>query len=124
MQQVPMAVWNQIAMMQPLSQPWATLFRLTPEELPAQLDKLVDKPLEKAGADNRVVLAYRLVTPLLVETEAISSYLEETQQPMLRMSLPEVTSVNEAVTLASMEYPLTPFQQRKLTQLLNQAMKS
>lgn len=124
MYQVPMSVWNQIAAMQPLSQPWATLFRLDPEDLPKQLDELVDKPLEKAGADNRVVMAYRLVAPLLMETEAISSYLEETQQPMLRMSLPEVTSVNEAVTLASMEYPLTPFQQRKLTQLLNQAMKS
>lgn len=122
MQQVPMRVWNQIAMSQPLGQPWATLFRLEPEELPARLAELVDKPLAQLGADNRVTLAYRLVAPLLMETEAISSYLEETQQQTLRASLPELTSVNEAVTLASMEYRLTPFQQRKLTQLLKQAM--
>ena len=122
MQQAPMAVWNAIAASQPLSEPWATLFRLTPQELPAALDRLVDKPAEQAGADNRTVLAYRLVAPLLVETEAISAYLEESQQSMLRMSLPELTSVNEAVTLASMEYRLTPYQQRKLTQLLKAAM--
>lgn len=82
------------------------------------LDELVDKPLEKMGADNRVILAYRLVAPLLMENEAISAYLEETQQPTLRASLPEVISVNEAVILASMEYPLTQSQQKQLTQLL------
>ena len=105
-------------MSQPLSQPWVRLFRATPEEFPAMLDELVDKPLEKMGADNRVILAYRLVAPLLMENEAISAYLEETQQPTLRTSLPEVTSVNEAVILASMEYPLTQSQQKKLAQLL------
>lgn len=124
MYQVPMSVWNGIAKSQPLSQPWATLFRLTPEELPEKLEELVDKPLEAAGADNRVVMAYRLVAPLLMETEAISSYLEETQQSMLRTSLPELISVNEAVILASTEYRLTPSQQSKLKQLLNQAMTS
>lgn len=118
MHQVPMRVWNEIAMSQPLSQPWFQLFRATPEQFPAMLDELVDKPLEQQGADNRVILAYRLVAPLLMENEAISAYLEETQQPTLRASLPEVTSVNEAVILASMEYPLTQSQQQKLTQLL------
>lgn len=118
MHQVPMRVWNEIAMSQPLSQPWVRLFRATPEQFPAMLDELVDKPLEQQGADNRVILAYRLVAPLLMENEAISAYLEETQQPTLRASLPEVTSVNEAVILASMEYPLTQSQQQKLTQLL------
>ena len=102
MHQVPMRVWNEIAMSHPLSQPWFQLFRATPEQFPAMLDELVDKPLEQQGADNRVILAYRLVAPLLMENEAISAYLEETQQPTLRASLPEVTSVNEAVILASM----------------------
>ena len=122
MYQVPMRVWNEIAMGQALSEPWVTLFRATPETFPALLDKLVDKPLEKMGVDDRVILAYRLVAPLLMETEAISSYLEETQQSMLRASLPELTSVNEAVILASTEYRLTPSQQSKLKQLLKQAM--
>lgn len=124
MYQVPMQVWNQIALSQPLSQPWATLFRLEPDQLPVKLDELVDKPLAQLGADNKVTLAYRLVAPLLVETEAISSYLEETQQQTLRQSLPELTSVNEAVILASMEYRLTPSQQQKLSQLLKRALKN
>ena len=122
MHQVPMRVWNEIAMGQALSDPWVTLFRATPETFPALLDKLVDKPLEKTGADNRVILAYRLVAPLLIENEAISAYLEESQQPTLRASLPEINSVNEAVMLASMEYEMTPSQQRKLTQLLSKSL--
>ena len=41
MHQVPMPVWNEIAKSQPLSQPWATLFRMTPENLPKGLEKMV-----------------------------------------------------------------------------------
>lgn len=122
MYQTPMAVWNEIAKSQPLSQPWATLFRLEPDQLPAKLAEMVDRPAEEAGADNETVLAFRLVAPLLVETEAISSYLEETRQSILRASLPEINSVNEAVMLASMEYRLTPSQQKMLTKLLKKAL--
>jgi hypothetical protein len=94
---------------------------MTPEELPAGLDKLVDQPIEAQGADNRTVLAYRLVAPLLLENVAISDYLGMTNQLNLRASMPELTSVNEAVILASKEYRLTASQQAKLTQLLQQA---
>ena len=121
MYQAPMQAWNEIAQSQALSQPWATLFRMTPEELPAGLDKLVDQPIEAQGADNRTVLAYRLVAPLLLENVAISGYLGMTNQLSLRASMPELTSVNEAVILASKEYRLTASQQAKLTQLLQQA---
>ena len=124
MYQTPMAVWNEIAKAQPLSQPWATLFRLKPEELGQALDKLVDRPIEAQGADNSTVLAYRLVAPLLLENEAISAYLLEVQQPSLRASLPELTSVNQAVMLASAEYRLTPSQQTKLQQLLTKAQQA
>ena len=123
MQQVPMPIWNQIAQSQPLSQPWATLFRLTPEELPSALIKMVDQPAEAMGADNKTVLAYRLVAPLLQENEAISQHLLEVNQPSLRQSLPELTSVNQAVILASLEYRLNPSQQAKLTQLLTKALQ-
>jgi phosphoglycerate-specific signal transduction histidine kinase len=122
MHQVPTAVWNEIAKAQPLSQPWATLFRLSPEELTKQLPKLVDDPIEAQGADNSTVLAYRLVAPLLQETEAISAYLEETKNPNLRASLPEINSVNEALLLASAEYRLNPSQQSLLRKLLNRLM--
>ena len=121
MYQAPMQAWNEIAQSQALSQPWATLFRMTPQELPAGLDKLVDQPIEAQGADNRTVLAYRLVAPLLLENVAISDYLGMTNQLSLRASMPELTSVNEAVILASKEYRLTASQQAKLTQLLQQA---
>ena len=123
MHQVPMPVWNEIAKSQPLSQPWATLFRMTPEQLPQGLAKLVDAPAEAQGADNKTVLAYRLVAPLLQESEAISQFLLETQRPNLRASLPEVTSVNQAVILASQEYRLTASQQQKLRQLLTKALQ-
>ena len=124
MHQVPTVVWNEIAKSQPLSEPWATLFRMKDEELEQGIETLVDKPAEAAGADNRTVLAYRLTAPLLVENEAISSFLQETQQSSLRMSLPEINSVNEAVILASMEYRLTRSQQAKLKELLQQALQS
>lgn len=123
MHQVPMPVWNEIAKSQPLSQPWATLFRMTPENLPKGLEKMVDAPAEAMGADNKTVLAYRLVAPLLQENEAISQFLLETQRPNLRASLPELTSVNQAVILASQEYRLTASQQQKLTQLLTKALQ-
>lgn len=124
MHQVPTVVWNEIAKSQPLSEPWATLFRMKDEELEQGIETLVDKPAEAAGADNRTVLAYRLTAPLLVENEAISSFLQETRQISLRTSLPELNSVNEAVILASMEYRLTRSQQAKLKQLLEQALQS
>lgn len=124
MHQVPTVVWNEIAKSQPLSEPWATLFRMKDEELEQGIETMVDAPAEKAGADNRTVLAYRLTAPLLVENAAISAYLEETQQSSLRTSLPELNSVNEAVILASMEYRLTQSQQAKLKNLLAQALRS
>lgn len=123
MHQAPMAVWNEIAQSQPLSQPWAALFRMTPQELAQGLQTLVDEPAEAQGADNKTVLAYRLVAPLLQENEAISQYLLEVSRPSLRASLPELISVNEAVILASKEYRLNPPQQAKLTQLLTKALQ-
>lgn len=121
---VPTSVWNAIAESQPLGQPWATLFRATPETLPGLLEKLVDKPLTAKGADNRVLLAYRLTAPLLTENEAISAYLIESNRQELRSSMPELTSVSEAVTLASREFRLLPSQQTKLRTLLSEAMQT
>ena len=123
MHQVPMPVWNEIAKSQPLSQPWATLFRMTPENLPKGLENMVDAPAEAMGADNKTVLAYRLVAPLLQENEAISAYIQESQSPNLRASLPELTSVSQAVMLASKEYRLTASQQQTLQQLLTKALQ-
>ena len=94
MHQTPTAVWNEIAASQPLSQPWATLFRMDEEQMPQGIIQYLDNPAEAMGADNSTVLAYRLTAPLLIESEAISDYIVETQNEMLRASLPELNSVN------------------------------
>ena len=123
MYQAPTAVWNQIAQSQPLGKPWSRLFRLDLPELTKELAKMEDV-LKAKGADARVTRAYLLTAPLLAENEAISSFVEMTNRQDLRSSMPELTSVNEAVILASQEYRLSPSQQAKLTHLLNQAMTS
>ena len=78
-----------------------------------------DEPVVRAAGEPDEATA-----PLLVENEAISSFLQETRRTSLRTSLPEVVSVSEAVILASMEYQLTRSQQAKLKQLLEQALQS
>ena len=79
--------------------------------------------MEKQGLhDPAVHRAFLLVAPLLAENEAISAYLQEADRPDLRSALPEVTSINEAVILATMEYRLSPSQQALLTRLLTQHM--
>lgn len=123
MYQAPTPVWNEIAASQPLSQPWATLFRMDDDQMPQGITKYLDNPAEAMGADNQTVLAYRLTAPLLMESEAISAYIVETQNEMLRSSLPELNSVNEAVELATMEYRLNQSQQEKLRQLLKAAAR-
>lgn len=123
MYQAPTPVWNEIAASQPLSQPWATLFRMDDDQMPQGITKYLDSQAEAMGADNQTVLAYRLTAPLLMESEAISAYIVETQNEMLRSSLPELNSVNEAVELATMEYRLNQSQQEKLRQLLKAAAR-
>lgn len=124
MYQTPLRYWNEIAAGQALSPPWDKVFRATSlEQLQALLEPM-EKALEAQGADNKVILAYRLVAPLLIENEAISGHILEDNVPSLRASLPELTTVGEAVILASEEYRLKPSQQKKLGELLRQAYQT
>ncbi len=123
MHQAPTTVWNGIARNQPLSHPWSILFRMTPEELPRGLESMVDQPIEAMGADSQTVLAYRWVAPLLIENVAISAYLDRSPGSGLRASLPEITSVGDAVMFATVECHLTFPQQAKLKKLLITALK-
>lgn len=116
MHQVPQPIWNEIAKSQPLSPMWRELFSATEDELPALMEALIYQPAK--DADNRVQRALALVAPLWMESEAISQFIVETGQASLRASLPEVNSVDEAVMLASQEFPLKPYQQKQLRQLL------
>lgn len=123
MYQVPMHVWNEIAQSQPLSQPWATVFRVEGSKLPEALQPIYDR-LEKKGADDRVQRAFVVVAPLLVENESISAYLEESNRMDLRTAMPELTSISEALDLASMEYRLNRRQLDKLAQALREELTS
>lgn len=117
MYQVPMQVWNAIAASQPLSPKWAELFRQPQQDLPKALEPIYAE-LDALKVDNRVQRAFVLVAPLLVENESISAYLEEMNLQHLRAAMPELSSISEAVALASAEFPMTPAQQQKLASLL------
>ena len=124
MQQVPMRFWNEIAQTQEMKSPlWAAMFSLSPEQLSGATDDLT-KALKLLVQDERVMLAYLLAAPLLVENEAISRYLIETDSLHLRSSMPELQTVGEAVILASREYRLKPSQQRQLDLLLKLALET
>lgn len=124
MQQVPMRFWNEIAQTQEMKSPlWAAMFSLSPEQLSGATDDL-SKALKMLTQDDRVILAYLLAAPLLVENEAISRYLEATDSLHLRSSMPELQTVGEAVILASKEYRLKPSQQRQLELLLRLALET
>lgn len=116
MYQAPTPIWNEIARTQRLAtKRWPPLFKAT--DLPTALAPL-EAELEAKGADARTIRAYLLVAPLLEENVAISSYLERRGRPDLRSSLPELVTINEALTLASAEFRLKPSQQAKLRELL------
>ncbi len=117
MHQLPWEIWNQVAASQPLNPFWREVMAAPPEEMEAAVAR-VDALAQRSTQDNRVILAHRLVAPLLVENEAISGFLMETQQGALRASLPEVISMNEAISLASMEYRLEPRQAAQLRRAL------
>jgi hypothetical protein len=89
----------------------------TPETEQEAIAK-VDAMAEAVTKDNRVILAHRLMAPLMCEAEAISAYIAETRQDVLRNALPEVTSLAEAISLASVDYRLTKEQQASLKQVL------
>jgi hypothetical protein len=118
MHQTPTPIWNEIAATQKLlHQPWKRLFGLTHEALGQALTQIASD-LEAKGCDSRTIRAYLLVAPLLAENEAISSYVEATERPDLRSSMPELVSLKEALTLAVQEYRLMPSQLKKLKTLL------
>lgn len=121
MYQVPTPIWNEIAATQPLlHQPWKRLFALKSEE---QLQALavLEKEIDAKAGDARVTRGYLLTAPLLLENRAISRFVETQQAPSLRAGLPELTTISEAVDLATEEFSLMPSQQSKLRQLLTEA---
>lgn len=108
MMQVHAEIWNEIAQTQPLETRWARqAFALDQEQLTALLEDWGNL-LAKAGHSPGVVLAYQVLTPLVIERRAIQAYLAETEKPDLMGALPEINSPAEALTLAARDYKLTP----------------
>ena len=91
-------------------------FAQNQEALATAEDRLYKEAIPKAG--QRAASAYATVMPLLLENRAISRFVVKTQRPDLRSALPEITTRNEAVTLASMEFRLTSSEQTALLKLL------
>lgn len=118
MYQVPAQIWNLIAKTQPVqSAHWRSLMEMSQDKLTQELAKL-EADLERKGADAQVIRGYVLVAPLLRENVAISRFVETQASPDLRSCLPELTSINEAVGLATEEFRLKPSQQTRLAELL------
>ena len=119
MYQVAAPILNRIAQTVPMQTSWGrALFSMTQEALTAEL-AAQGEALELAGVADRVALAYQEVGPLLAEHQAISRFIATTENSALRASLPEVTTVAEAVTLATQEFDLTPEEASGLAGLLS-----
>lgn len=118
MHQVPTSVWNEIAATQHLTHPvWRRLLPLEGMRFLEALDEL-EKRVDEVARDARVTRAYCLTAPLLQETRAISRFVEASGAPSLRGALPELTTIHEAVDLATREYSLTRLQRRSLASML------
>lgn len=122
MYQAAPAIWNEIAETQKVkADPWKRLFRQPADRMLAELNAMESR-LEAVGASARVVRAYLLTAPLLTENLAISTYLAERQSVTLREALPELTTIREAVDLATAEFRLTAREQTHLRTLLQRAI--
>ncbi len=124
MMSVSSVIWNEIAETQPVRhRKLRELMRLGPEELPEAIDQLAVEQ-ESAGALPRATLAFATVAPLLLENVAISRYIQMKDNDSLRGALPEVVTMDEAVSLATLEYRLTEPEQTSLRKLLIEASGS
>lgn len=94
------------------------LFSLSNEELNLAMDSQFKRLVEKSKVTDKAALAYLVFAPLLMENEAISKYVESSGNSSLRMVLPEVTDVKEALMLATREYQLTEQELKQLYRLL------
>ena len=110
-------IWNEIAKTQKLRTEWARkAFALDQ----AGMDKLEDEEYKtlKAKVGHSVAAAFSDVMPLLLENVAISRYIRAQGDLELRQALPEVTTISEAVILASLDRPLNRMEQTSLVNLL------
>ena len=94
------------------------LFSMSNDELNTAMDSQANLLVEKSEVTPRVALAYLVVAPLMVENEAISRFVVDSDNSSLRAILPEVTDAEEALMLATREYQLTEQELKQLYRLL------
>lgn len=75
--------------------------------------------LAQQGTSDSVINAYQRMAPLLAEGQAISAYINHTENFNLRAALPEVLSAVEAVLIASTDCLLSVEEQRILLAMLS-----
>ena len=115
-------IWNEIAKAQKLRTEWGKkAFNLDQEGMVNLVNQEYEE-LQQKGVSTEICKAFLDMKPLLLENVAISLHIQQTDNLHLRQALPEVTTINEAVILASEDQPLTTLQQRQLQKLLQDAL--
>lgn len=109
---------NQIAQTIPLQvmQSW---FQAREEEVEELESGLINEIINETGACI-VGVAVTAILPLVVESEAISRYINQTQDYSLRLYLPEIKTVHEARLLAEKEFTMTKKQGKKVEEKISQ----
>jgi len=117
-------IWNEIARTQKLRTQWAKdRFSMDCDQISEAFDKEAEH-LDAAGINSTVVHSYLTVKPLLLENVAISHFIMDTGRDLLRMALPEICTVDEAVMIADMDRngAMTDVQQKQLADLLKASL--
>jgi hypothetical protein len=116
MHQAAATYWNQIAEQHPLVTDWAQEIFPMPQEMMDRALANEDRKLESQGVDPQVAAAYIKFMPLLWERKAISDFLLD--NPSLRIAMPPMESIYEALWWAREDFCLNSFQMKELREML------
>ena len=108
-------IWNEVARQGTSSKFGAQFLNLDQDELTAAHQQEAER-LEAQGNDPTVVSAYLQYAPLVAERDAVAKYRQA--NPQAATYLPELTSIQEALSAASREFHLSEKQTRQLRALL------
>lgn len=118
MYQVPTAVWNEVAKQPEMRiQAFKLIMSMTQDEMLEALNQQAEA-LAQNGVPDSVINAYQTMAPLLAENEAISAYINKTDNSNLRAAMPEVLNAPEAVAIAEQDRPLSEAEQQLLLEML------
>jgi len=118
MHQAAARYWNEIAKSQPLKTEWAQqMFPLPQEDMDLALENEENRLFRETN-NPILVCAYLKIMPLLWENVAISNYLED--NPSLRVAIPPIESIPEAILIARKDFHLTTRELMKLGEMLKE----